>query len=527
MTSRRSPGRGGQPTPRGSKPGKGKRTGKGKGQGQGQDKARSQGGAHEARPDPGGGDGAPPRLIAADSVSGESARWAGVAEIDGRPVTEPPSIAAIIDSLPDPDSRARLKGYARRVPPGFKLVPVLYAPVTARANAALWREFDRGVQARFLAYLGAEHAQALAREGFDARQIAQMQTGRRPTDETGRPLAWDVDHIIERKGSGALGGRRAPDPAEGVDAPGPAPERMAPERMAPERTGVTNGGAPRYRVNHFANLVFLPRHVHRLKNKINSVQLSALDSGAEDEASLAPRWIVMLAPERSEPVLALRDPRLRHATGAPEDATAEAAAHTNTDTAQTPRRQPPALMAAALDAGTQALETAAVKGEARIAAQADPAAYRARIEAALSETITAYERARPGIAGRFSSPGREQRLLHLFDRRLRAREPALERLARMAGKKTGGHFLAAAAALRATLDARLDPDFTPDPPLSENETGPKETGARETGTRETGTRETGTRETGTRETGARETGASNAGPDTPPAANRAPAVRRL
>lgn len=186
--------------------------------------------------------------------------------------------AARAAGLPPPDGdnlwqlerdQKRFEDMIKEVPQGFRLVPVLYARVDAQAKQELTHEYSYHVRPRFLKFLAENHADELRKLGICEAGIERMRGGLDPADEQGNLYSVNVDHIIERNGSGLWGAQREADP----DQP---------------------GFAPVFHPNHFGNFILLPEKIHEFKNLLNDVQ----------NASETPRgqnkWILMMVPERNE-----------------------------------------------------------------------------------------------------------------------------------------------------------------------------------------------------------------------------------
>lgn len=158
------------------------------------------------------------------------------------------------------------------VPEGFKLTPVFYAKVSQEENDSVTREFGTRVRAGFLGFLADHHRDDLLQLGFSVHAVERMKRRLEPADKDRRYYDVSVDHIIEHSGGGYWAQKQEMDP----DRP-------------PRHT-------PKFRVNHFGNLVLLPMEVHKAKNTLNAVQkISALNPGEG-------RWVLMIIPECDTPV---------------------------------------------------------------------------------------------------------------------------------------------------------------------------------------------------------------------------------
>lgn len=156
------------------------------------------------------------------------------------------------------------------IPEGFKLVPVLYSKITQDQNAAVHEEYLSNVRSRFLKFIGENHADAARALGICEHGIARMQQGLDPSDKDGRPYDMNIDHIIERAGSGLWADSKEKDPDQ--------------------KTEVED----KFRQNHFGNLILIPTKIHDFKNTLNGLQrIGDLQPGES-------KWILMLTPERSD-----------------------------------------------------------------------------------------------------------------------------------------------------------------------------------------------------------------------------------
>ncbi|MDP2206236.1 MAG: hypothetical protein Q8K65_08015 [Alphaproteobacteria bacterium] len=156
------------------------------------------------------------------------------------------------------------------VPEGFKLVPVYYSKITQDQNGAVHEEYLSNVRTRFLKFIGENHADAARALGVCEHGIERMKMGLDPADKEGRQYEMNIDHIIERAGSGlwAVGKEKDPDQKPEVE--------------------------DKFRQNHFGNLILIPTKIHDYKNTLNGLQkIGTLQPGEG-------RWILMMTPERSE-----------------------------------------------------------------------------------------------------------------------------------------------------------------------------------------------------------------------------------
>lgn len=158
----------------------------------------------------------------------------------------------------------------KEVPEGFKLVPVLYSKITQEQNGAIHNEYLSNVRSRFLKFIGENHADAARKLGICEHGIDRMKQGLDPADSEGRPYEMNIDHIIERAGSGLWAQSKEKDPDQ-----------------APEVED-------KFRQNHFGNLILIPEKIHNYKNMLNNLQrIGQLQPGES-------KWVLMMVPERNE-----------------------------------------------------------------------------------------------------------------------------------------------------------------------------------------------------------------------------------
>lgn len=158
----------------------------------------------------------------------------------------------------------------KEVPEGFKLVPVLYSKITQEQNAAIHHEYIANVRSRFLQFVGENYADAARALGVCETGIERMKQGLDPADKEGRPYEMNIDHIIERAGSGLWANGKAKDPDQKSEV------------------------EDKFRQNHFGNLIFIPEKIHNYKNMLNGLQrIGNLQPGES-------KWILMMVPERNE-----------------------------------------------------------------------------------------------------------------------------------------------------------------------------------------------------------------------------------
>lgn len=167
--------------------------------------------------------------------------------------------------------RRWLREAFKNIPEGFKLAPVLYNRISTEENRDIQREFSNRVRPQFMRYIATHHADDLKDLGMSEHAIDRMKRGLDPADEQGRLYDVNVDHIVERAGSGKMGLEKAVDPL------------------------MPKGSKPTYKVNHFSNLILMTESLHNgVKNAINAPQqLPNLKPGQS-------KWSIMVIPERDE-----------------------------------------------------------------------------------------------------------------------------------------------------------------------------------------------------------------------------------
>lgn len=153
-------------------------------------------------------------------------------------------------------------------PEGFRYVPVYYSKIDgSTAGVEIKNEYSFKVRPQFLKFIADNHADALKKMGICEHGISRMKQGLDPSDGQGRFYEVNVDHIIERSGSGKWG-------------------------VGMEGDADQHNQSSRHRVNHFGNLMLMPEHVHEQKNILNNIQLiSNLTPGQG-------MWVLMMIPER-------------------------------------------------------------------------------------------------------------------------------------------------------------------------------------------------------------------------------------
>ncbi len=164
----------------------------------------------------------------------------------------------------------RFDEMVKEVPEGFRLAPVFYNRITQEANAQIQTEYEYSVRPRFLRFLAANHAEDLKKLGICEKGIARMQKGLDPADANGQLYHISIDHIVERSGCGLWAESKETDPDQPPEA------------------------SPKYRTNHFGNLIFLPEQVHTFKNELNNIQRVTDTPPGEG------RWVLMMVPVRND-----------------------------------------------------------------------------------------------------------------------------------------------------------------------------------------------------------------------------------
>lgn len=156
------------------------------------------------------------------------------------------------------------------VPEGFALVPVYYSKISQTENHAVHDEYLSNVRTRFLRFIGENHADAARALGICEHGIERMKLGLDPADEQGRQYEMNIDHIIERAGSGLWAAGKEKDPDQKVEV------------------------EDKFRQNHFGNLILIPTKIHDYKNTLNGIQrIGNLEPGEG-------KWILMMTPQRSD-----------------------------------------------------------------------------------------------------------------------------------------------------------------------------------------------------------------------------------
>ncbi|MEZ0223925.1 MAG: hypothetical protein ACAH83_05180 [Alphaproteobacteria bacterium] len=156
----------------------------------------------------------------------------------------------------------------KEVPKGFRLSPVLYSRIDAKAKEELTQEYTYHVRPRFLKFLAENHADELKDLGICERGVERMRQGLDPVNENGLLYSVNIDHIIERNGSGVWGATKEKDPDQ--------PDAV--EKFHP---------------NHFGNFIILPEKIHEFKNELNDIQ------HASDTPHGQNKWVLMMVPERN------------------------------------------------------------------------------------------------------------------------------------------------------------------------------------------------------------------------------------
>ncbi|MDE1151531.1 MAG: hypothetical protein PW788_03250 [Micavibrio sp.] len=182
----------------------------------------------------------------------------------------------------NPDARPRQQSLAeaqkdrsdfeqiiKEIPAGFRLAPVLYNRISTDENATIKQEYSFKVRPSFMRFLANEHAAELKDLGICQHGIDRMAQGLDPANAQGEPYSVNVDHIIERAGSGKWGKTKSADDDQ------PA-------------FGDT------FNVNHFGNFMLLPEKIHEFKNALNDLQKASYTSVGNS------KWILMMTPERND-----------------------------------------------------------------------------------------------------------------------------------------------------------------------------------------------------------------------------------
>ena len=171
--------------------------------------------------------------------------------------------------------RKKLREAKKNIPRGMKLVPVQYTRISKDKISETRDEFLEKDAKAFFHHIATKYEKELLALGFDEFAVNRMKVGKVPIDKDGCEYGWDIDHIIERAGSGYMA-----DEDYKTDNPDWPDGRVW-------------GSARSYIVNLFDNFYLLPRSVHKLKNIINRTQLHGIQEGET-------RTIYMLVPDRDE-----------------------------------------------------------------------------------------------------------------------------------------------------------------------------------------------------------------------------------
>ncbi len=156
----------------------------------------------------------------------------------------------------------------KEIPEGFRIVPVFYNRITTDENAKLKNEYTFEVRPSFIRFLADNFEKELLDLGICQAGVDRMKNGLDPANENGELYSLNVDHIIERAGSGRYGKTKDVDP----DQP---------------------GFGPKYHPNFFGNFMLLPEKIHEFKNELNDLQKASYTSPGMG------RWILMMTPERN------------------------------------------------------------------------------------------------------------------------------------------------------------------------------------------------------------------------------------
>jgi len=152
---------------------------------------------------------------------------------------------------------------SEELPEGFKLIPVLINPKLSNEDIRqTYKEFTSHVKTDFIKYIAETSADELKQHGASEHIISLMKTGY--IDEDIFP--YNVDHILERGNSCVYSLEKSMDPNN------------------PRATD------PSFKVNHFNNMILIPKSIHDLKNLIKKIQVEIYD---DDQA----KYLLMLTPE--------------------------------------------------------------------------------------------------------------------------------------------------------------------------------------------------------------------------------------
>lgn len=181
-----------------------------------------------------------------------------------------------------------------RLPDDMVLTPAIYHKIAPSHNRKIIHEFMQCVAPAFLSYLAQYYSDDLRKAGFCAHALARMANGQEPFDKEGRKYHFDIDHMQERAGGGAMSHARLPDS-----------DLLRQDIGA----GVT------YTVNHFSNLYFLPCDIHAMKNTILAPQIAKIAIG-EQRLVFVPlprdggKKPVMIPKQRHQPTFEAREKSL-------------------------------------------------------------------------------------------------------------------------------------------------------------------------------------------------------------------------
>lgn len=165
--------------------------------------------------------------------------------------------------------QSQFENMMQNPPEGFRYVPVYYSKIDGSTDAVeIKNEYSFKVRPQFLKFIADNHADALKKMGICDHGISRMKQGLDPSDGQGHFYEVNVDHIIERSGSGKWG-------------------------IGTESDQDQHNKSSRHRVNHFGNLMLMPEHVHEQKNILNNIQMTGNLTVGEGA------WILMMVPERN------------------------------------------------------------------------------------------------------------------------------------------------------------------------------------------------------------------------------------
>jgi len=200
--------------------------------------------------------------LAARLQTAETAERNGTYNPDARPRQQ-----TVAEAQKD---KSEFEQIIKEIPAGFRLAPVLYNRISTDENATIKQEYSFKVRPSFMRFLAKEHADELKDLGICQYGIDRMAQGLDPVNTQGEPYSVNVDHIIERAGSGKWGKTKSTDQDQAADF------------------------GDSFNVNHFGNFMLLPEKIHEFKNALNDLQKASYTSVGNS------KWILMMTPERNE-----------------------------------------------------------------------------------------------------------------------------------------------------------------------------------------------------------------------------------